>query len=301
MNNAAIIGLGALGTLYGQKLNGFLGREGFFFIADEQRVARYRQRPVFCNGQRCDFSYRSPSEAQPVDLILFAVKAGGLADAIETVRPFVGPQTVLISVLNGITSEEMLAEAFGAEKVIWCVAEAMDAVYSDGQLQYTNIGRLALGNRDGRTSPQLEALAALLKAAGIPYEISDQILLRQWGKLMLNTGVNQVTAVFDLNYGGVQKPGRPREMMIGAMREVAQVAQKEGIPLSEEDIPAWVALPDRLDAENTTSMCQDVRAGRRTEKELFSGTICRLGRKHGVATPINDELYRRLTELENRA
>lgn len=100
IKTSALIGLGALGILFGRKM------PGVQVIADEDRIARYSAEPVVCNGEECKFSYVTPAEGKPVDLLLVAVKATVLEQAIQDIAKFVGPDTVILSVLNGITSEE---------------------------------------------------------------------------------------------------------------------------------------------------------------------------------------------------
>ena len=113
-----IIGQGALGVMYGNYLKKRMGNENVFFIADEGRVNRYRSADMVCNGEACGFSYRSPAEAVTADLIIFAVKFMGMESALETVKPFVGEHTLFLSVLNGISSEEMIEKAYGADHVL---------------------------------------------------------------------------------------------------------------------------------------------------------------------------------------
>ena len=99
IETSALIGLGALGILFGRKM------PGVKVIADAERVARYSAQPVVCNGKECHFDYVTPEQGQPVDLVLVAVKATVLEQAIKDIKKFVGPDTIIISVLNGITSE----------------------------------------------------------------------------------------------------------------------------------------------------------------------------------------------------
>ncbi|MBQ4608474.1 MAG: hypothetical protein IJB18_02735, partial [Clostridia bacterium] len=121
---------------------------------------------------------------------------------------------------------------------------------------------------------------------------------RQWGKLMLNVGLNQSIMVFEGDYSTIQKPGRPREVMLGAMREAQMIAGLEGYPISDEEFDAWVAMADGLSPEGKPSMRQDGEARRKSEVELFAGTMVRLGKKHGVEVPVNDWLYARVQETE---
>ena len=120
IETSALIGLGALGILFGRKM------PGVKVIADAERVARYSAQPVVCNGKECHFDYVTPEQGQPVDLVLVAVKATVLEQAIKDIKKFVGPDTIIISVLNGITSENDI-EAVYPGHCLWSVAIGMDA------------------------------------------------------------------------------------------------------------------------------------------------------------------------------
>ena len=134
----------------------------------------------------------------------------------------------------------------------------------------------------------------LFDRTGLSYQVPDDILREQWNKLMLNTGVNQVTAVYGAPYSLIQKEGEARTMMIEAMR----VADTQDVDLSEADISYWLDLLATLNPDGHTSMCQDVLAGRPTEVELFAGTMLKIAEEEGLSLPVNAFLYERLKELE---
>ena len=196
----------------------------------------------------------------------------------------------------------LLSEAFGRDKVLYCVAQGMDAVKVGNQLTYSTRGFIRIGEQTaGRVTPRVEALADFLLAHGMPCQVSGDMPHHLWGKLMLNVGVNQAVAVFQGDYGTIQKPGRPREVMIAAMREVMALAPYEGVTLTEDDLTYWLGVLDTLGAAGKPSLRQDLEAGRPTEVELFSGTIRQLGQKHAIPTPVNDWLYAEIKRLENTA
>lgn len=297
MKKVGLIGLGAMGVLYSDLLYGALG-DDFFVIADEGRVARYEAEGVYCNGQQCRFPYRSAAQAEPVDLLLVGVKFGGLQAAIEEAVPFVKAGTVIISLLNGISSEQILQQAFPQAHVLYCIAQGMDAVKEGNQASYLHKGLLVLGEADDRHSEELQAVGALFDRAEIPYTVSDSVIRKLWSKLMLNTGINQVVMVYEGTYRTVQQPGEAREMMIAAMREVMQVANAEGIDLQEADVQGWLTIADSLNPDGMPSMRQDGLAKRYSEVELFSGTIIPLAQKHQIKVPVCSALYQRIKEIE---
>ena len=296
-----LVGAGALGILFGQRLTAAYGTDRVAFAADPARAERYRAAQFRCNGKPCVFRFLDDmAHAPKAGMILFAVKAGGLRAAAELVRPLVDRETVLISLLNGVSSEEIIGEICGTEGLLYCVAKGMDAVREGTVLRYTTPGVLLLGERDDRPSRRLSAVVDLLRGADIPCEVPEHILWSQWSKLMVNTGVNQTCALYNVPYGGVQAPGEARDTMIAAMEEVRAVAAPEGIRLTGQDLREWLTVIDGFGPEQMPSMRQDVLAGRPTEVDLFAGTIRALGRKHGIPTPVNDRLYDGIRAIEGQ-
>ena len=295
----AIVGMGALGVLYGDFLTEHLGRERVGFVVNAERRARYGRTEISANGRRYDFRLIDASETgEPADLVIFAVKATALDQAMEDAAGQIGPDTVLLSVLNGITSERLLEQRFGGRNVVYCVAQGMDAVKLGGKLTYTVMGQLCIGVPTAEKLPALDAVCALFDRIGMPYSRETDILHRLWGKFMLNVGVNQVVMVFEGTYGTIQAPGRPREMMIAAMREVLELSRFEGVNITEDDLNFYVELMNTMSPQGMPSMRQDGLAHRRSEVELFSGTVCRLAKKHGLSVPVNAWLYARVREME---
>ena len=193
-----IIGQGALGVMYGNHLTKKLGNGHVFFIADETRVERYRKTGMSCNGEKCGFTYRSPAEAVTADLLIFAVKFMGMESAIRTVKPFVGENTLFLSVLNGISSEGMIEEVYGADHVLYACVQGMDAGKDGNAVTYKNMGYITIGNKDKSRDEKLKAVTDLFDRTGLSYQVPDDILREQWNKLMLNTGVKQDLIPFQM-------------------------------------------------------------------------------------------------------
>lgn len=299
IENVSIVGMGALGVLFGDMLARALGPERVGFVADAARRARYAQTPVTVNGRPCAFRMIDPAEpSEPDDLVIFAVKGPALERAMADAAGRIGPDTALISLLNGISSERELEARFGARNVVYCVAQGMDAVKLGGALTYSTPGQLCLGAPTPEKRPALDAVCELFGRAGVPYVREADILHRIWGKFMLNVGVNQTVMVCEGTYGTIQVPGAPRERMISAMREVMALAALEGVPLGEDDLNFYLGLLDRLDPDAMPSMRQDGLARRPSEVELFSGTVRALAKKHGLSTPVNDALYAEIRARE---
>jgi len=299
INTVDIVGLGALGVLYADFFTRALGADKVRVLADTKRAERYRREGILLNGEALELNYVDAAQAsEPADLMLFCVKFGALEQTIAQVRHLVGENTTIISVLNGIASEEMLAEAFGREKIVWCVAQKMASLKEGNRVTSRSIGNLALGVPAGMDTARLNALTSFMDSVGFPYELPEDIWRHMWSKLLCNTGCNQILMVYETTYSAIQVPGPMRDEMVEAMREVLRVGNAEGVALTEEDVTMWLDVLDHLAPDSEPSMRQDGKAHRKSEVELFSGTICRLGRKHNIPTPVNDSLYQRVKEME---
>ena len=299
IKTVSIIGLGALGILYGHHLSKIMPHDNLRIIADQSRINRYRQDRVYCNNEQCDFNFVPPEDKTgPSDLIIFTVKNNNLHEAIEAVKNQVGAHTTIISLLNGITSEDIIGRRYDMDKFLYSVAQGMDAVKSENRMTYEHMGIICFGDQEpGYLSSKTKTLAAFFDQHGVPYEIDKNMPRKLWNKFMLNVGVNQAVAVFGECYGDVQKDGRPREIMIEAMREVIPLAEKEGLDFSEKDIDYWLKVIGSLSPRGKPSMRQDIEANRETEVDLFSGTVLQLGKKHSLSTPVNQLLYERIKAL----
>lgn len=302
IKKVSIIGLGALGILVGHRFSKKMAKEDLRIVADEARIKRYREEGVFCSGERCDFNYVLPQEESgPSDLVIFAVKYGALEDAIKTVKNQVGPNTLFVSLLNGITSEEVIARTYPAENIVHAVAQGMDAVKEGNRLTYMNAGVIFIGHtKPGELSPKVQAVADFFEKMGLPYSVEEDIKKRMWGKFMLNVGINQAVAVFGQDYSDAQNPGQTRDVMIAAMREVLPLAEKEKVGISVDDIPYWLKLIDTLNPQGKPSMRQDVEAGRYSEVDMLAGAVLAMSKKYDIKSPVNEMLYEKLKAIESR-
>lgn len=293
-----IVGMGALGLLYGSLIARTLGSDAVRYVMDDDRYARRAGKTHRINGHLIEFSVLRASEATPADLVIVAVKGTGLDAALDTMASSVGPDTTIISVLNGISSEEIIARRFGAERIVHTVAIAMDAMNFGGDLTYTKAGHLCFGVLDAAVQPHLDRLTAFCDRAGIDYAVED-IRRRMWSKFMVNVGINQVCMVYDTGYGGaMEADSEARMALIAAMREVIVLANAHGVDLNDNDMQEYINIFSAFPADATPSMGQDRINRRPSEVELFAGTVRRLAQEKGIPVPANDFLYRRVREIE---
>ena len=299
IKKTAVIGMGALGMLYASQISSAFGPDSVYFLADQKRIERYQKMTFTINGTPWSFPMKAPENVCPADLIIIAVKYNALPSALDIMASSVGPDTTIISVMNGIDSEAIAGKRYGDEKVLYCIAQGMDAMKFGTDLTYTKFGELCLGTRINGQENQLDALTRYFDSARISYRTESDILKRLWGKFMLNVGINQTCMAYEANYAQALTPGTQYDTLIGAMREVILLAQKEGITLTEGDLEAYIELLKTLSPEGVPSMRQDGIAHRPSEVEMFSGTVRRLAAKHGLSVPVNDMLYKKIKEMES--
>lgn len=297
IESVVIIGMGALGVMYGD----FLLEKGVevSFLVDRKRVERYPSQVTRANGRERRFRLLSADEKQEsADLVIFAVKGTDLDEAVMEARSVVGPGTVLLSVMNGIISEEVIGRAFSVSQVVPCIVQGMDAVKIGTDLEYSHFGRIYIGAERSEQREALDRLVDFLERTGLPYIVEKDIIHRIWTKWMLNVGVNQTVMLFEGNYGSVQKPGEARDMMGALMREVLSLARASNVALTESDYYDMFALVDTLDPEKLPSMRQDGLMRRPSEVELFAGTVVLKAETLGLDVPYNRMVLDRVRKLE---
>lgn len=300
IRKVSIIGMGALGLLYGSHMVKHLGMDAVDFIMEDNRLEKYKNQTFYCNGEAIKFKLTKDSEARPVDLLIVAVKYTGLEEALISMKRCIGPDTIILSVLNGISSEKVIGAQYGMDRVIYTIAQGMDAMKFDNNLQYTHMGKLHIGIVDEKQVDKINCVRTFFDKIELPYVVEEDILHRLWSKFMLNVGVNQTCMVYNTNYAGVLTYGEANRTMIAAMREVIAVANAEGIKLSEADLNQYIDIIGKLNPNGTPSMGQDRINRKPSEVELFAGTVIDMANKHKIYVPTNEFLYRQVKEIEGQ-
>lgn len=300
IKNVAIVGMGALGILFGKHIQDAAGKDAVTFVMDNERINKYKDCTFTCNGEVCDFNMVSANEATKADLVIVAVKYTGLKSALDVMENLVGEDTIIISVLNGINSEEIIAQRYGMNKIIYTVAQGMDAMKFGGDLKYTIMGQLHIGLTKDCDKERFDRLKNYFDKIKMPYIHEEDILYRMWGKFMLNVGLNQTCMVYGVNYSQILSEGEANRTFISAMREVLSLANLENVCLSEKDINFYVSITAKLSPTGTPSMGQDRINKKPSEVDMFAGVVMELARKHGMYVPVNEFLYKSAKEIESK-
>ncbi|RST76083.1 ketopantoate reductase family protein [Siminovitchia acidinfaciens] len=300
IESVSLVGLGAIGAAYGSRLHNEL-KESFRVVANARRIDKYSSSGVKVNGDVYHFNYITPeAKADSADLVIFAVKNTELPQAIEDVKHHIGPDTIILSLLNGISSEDEIYSVVKSDHILHSVSVEIDAVRENNEIRFSTLGRIVFGDKSKSSSDDVLAVKELFDRAGIDYTISENILHTMWWKFMMNVGINQTSAALKAPYGVFQTLPIAYEWAESAMREVVELSRKTGANLTEEDVKSFWPILNNLSPEGKTSMLQDVEAGRKTEVEYFGGKVCELGKRYDVPTPVNDQLYKFIRIIEEK-
>lgn len=288
IKNVLLCGLGAIGAVVADRI--IKSNFGDFrVLLDETRLKSYTKEPVLLNGKVLEPKYILPSETDfNADLIIISTKYFGLKDAIENIKNFVSDNTVIISLLNGITSEKLIAEKYDAEKVLHSYFIGHSSVRNGRNIKQDGVYKIVFGSPEN--SENVRRARKYFENVGIDYEIPDDIIYSLWLKFMLNVSANQVSAVLRYNFGQMLNNEKCMKFLSDVMKEVQTIAKAEGVKNTDTMLDEAMRTIKTMLPEGRTSMLQDIEAGRRTEVDMFAGTIIELGKKHNIPTPFNNVL-----------
>lgn len=307
----AIYGTGGVGGYFGGRL-AQVGEEVAFIARGEHLRALQR------NGLRVesiagDFhvdpvqASDDPADIGPVDVVLVAVKAWQLPEVAEAMRPLVGPETVIVPLLNGVEAPGQLAAVHGEERVAGGLCSLITSIGGPGLIRHEGAPpRIAFGRLDAQPSGfaqgKLEALqAALSRAEGVTAEIPADIEAAMWRKFLMITTFSGVGAVTRAPVGVMRSLPETRALLQQSLREIYAVALARNVALTPEAMDAAMAFMDALPPAATASMQRDILDGRPSELEAQNGAVVRLGAQAGVETPLHRFIYASLLPQERKA
>lgn len=286
----AIMGAGGVGGYVGARL-AESGRE-VTFIARGAHLRAMQERGLRLESPLGDATIRpvrasdDPGTVGPVDLVLLAVKLYDVQPAAEACRPLLGPETGVVTFQNGVDAPEIVAEALGRQHVIGGVAQIRAVVAEPGVIRHLGITpRYIFGELDGRVSERIEALAGAMRAAKVEHEVSGDIQAELWRKMIFLATLSGMTTLLRLPIGPIREDPETRAMLRACADEAFAVARARGVALPADAPERVMAFMDGLPASNTSSMFDDLAAGRRLELPWLSGAIVRMGRELDVPTP----------------
>jgi 2-dehydropantoate 2-reductase len=302
----AVMGSGGVGGYYG----GLLARAGHdaTFIARGAHLEALRANGLQVKSVHGDFDVPStqatddPAEVGPVDPVLVCVKTPDTAAVAHAIKPLVGPDTIVVSLQNGIDAAERFGEVVGVEHVLAGATWVSSAIATPGVIrQLSTFRRIVVGELDGRVTPRARSVVEAFKDTGVTVELSTDIRRVLWTKFVFISAISGVGSLTRLEIGEYRAVPETRSLLTNLMREVEALARANGVALDSDVVEGGLSIVDNAEPNIKPSMQRDVEAGRPSELEALIGVIGRQGRELGVPTPTADLVYAALLPRELKA
>lgn len=298
IQSVAVLGAGAVGSYV---IWGLSERKDIKLgvIAEGERAGRLKK------GCRInDVTYHpdvwTPQEAHGIDLLIVCLKYGALPGALDSIRAIVGENTIVMSLMNGVDSEDIIAEAVGASHMIYSVIKVASHKEDDGYyfVPETTIGIIFGELQAPYESERVQAIEALFADTGIHYRSTEFAQEEMWSKFRLNVCNNLPQAILGVGVGCYTDSEHMKAISDGLRNELEAIAAAKGIDMSKIEASSKHGSPVRASAKFST--LQDIEAGRHTEIDMFSGALMCMGKELGIPTPYNEYTYHMIKALEEK-
>jgi 2-dehydropantoate 2-reductase len=288
-----VMGAGAIGSLIG----GLMTNAGHnvAFVGREWQVKEIRENGLHISGLE-DFCVYPEAYTEPIeaDLIFMTVKSYDTEVAARVLR--MKEESVVLSLQNGIGNEEKIGRIVGIKHVLGGVTSQGALLLGPGRVKHTGSGKTIIGELDGKITEKIKEIKEILDRSKIETKITTEIKRELWNKLIINVGINAITAITGLENGYICKMRNLRELSRRCVREVLKVAEKAGIDTNVRE--EGVLNVAKLTAKNRSSMLQDLDRGKKTEINEINGVVVDLGERYGVKCEVNETLLRLVEAME---
>ncbi|MBH0198016.1 MAG: 2-dehydropantoate 2-reductase [Nitrospira sp.] len=304
MKKILMIGAGSVGGFFGARL--VRQNPDVSFLLRPKTLAAVKQNGLTIRSADGTFTVRpqAASEARELprpDLIVLGVKAYDLDEVLDQIEPVLTDKTVILTLQNGIDTEDRLLARLQRDCVVGGVAYIYSKIAEPGVIDHYKKGAVAIGELMGHESTRLLAIRDVFAAAGIPCHLSKDIRRSKWEKMCWNCVFNPITVLIDDHVAKALDHPEMTGVIRQIVGEVAAVSAALKVPLPP-DMPERVVKATQEIRDIHTSMYDDWKAGRRTEIDYLNGFIVRMGRELGIPTPVNEALtamIKTITEKEH--
>lgn len=292
----AVLGAGALGCSIGGTL-ARAGHEVTLINRNRHHVEAINAEGLRMRTAQGELTVRTRAAITanglgPQDLVIVLVKSFHTREAMSSSLELVGPDTVVMSLQNGLGHEDILAEMVGRERLLAGKTYVGGVLLGPGRIIAGVTGKeTIIGELDGRITPRARAIGEAFNAAGLTTTVIDNILGIIWDKLLINVATGAVAAITRLTYGPLYQLPEIEATAIAAVQEAIEVARASGMPITTSEArTAWTKASAGLPGDFKTSMLQSLEKGSITEIDFINGAVVRWGERYGVSTPVNRTL-----------
>ncbi|MFW6040831.1 MAG: ketopantoate reductase family protein [Thermoplasmatota archaeon] len=282
-----VVGPGALGTF----LAGILAKKNDVILFGRREISLEEINIEGKTNIRNKIKYTNePKLLCGLDCILICTKSYDTKNAINGIIEFLEGDEYLLSLQNGLKNEEILARFVGANRVIGGITGHGITYIGPGKVIHAGEGDTIIGSYSGTNNRMVTNVAAAFKESGIDVDVTDNIYGYIWKKVIVNSGINPLTALTRLRNGEILEYDFLHDLMIETCKEAKKVGKKE-VTIPGSDPIKETEKVAHLTAKNRSSMLQDIENKRKTEIGCINGAVIDVGRKYGVKTPYNETLY----------
>jgi len=296
-----IVGAGALGTLLAALLS--KTKSDIWILEKDKARANVLSRDGITVEGLSNFKAQVKAttdheEIGSADLVIISVKSYNTKEASLCAKPLISDNTAVLTLQNGIGNIEVISEVAGAERVLGGVTNLGATLLGTGKVRYAGKGETTIGRMDGQMPVVTRSVREIFNKAGLDTKISRDIKGVLWSKLIINAGINALTALTRLPNGKLVEFEGTRKLMREASAEAVKVAKRKRIKLIYDDPLAKVEAVCEATSANISSMLQDILKKKRTEIDFINGVIVRHGQELGVPVPVNSMLVDLVKSIE---
>jgi 2-dehydropantoate 2-reductase len=302
--NILVYGAGGVGAFFGALL-ARAGRQVHFVARGAQLEAMRRnglqiQSPLIGDVHVPQVHAHGTASAAPAaDLALVCVKTYQTAGILDDLASAVTDSTIIVTLQNGVESDEVVASRFGWHRVVPAAVYVGATIDEPGVVTHAAPARMSIGARTGFEASRLDALREVLASSGQRVQISSDIQHERWRKLMWNASFNTVSAMTMRTPGELLAMPETRALLRRIMQEVVDVARASGIGLVDSDVDDHIAWTERSSGMRTSTMVDRSR-GRTMEADALIGVIVRRGRELSVPTPASETMFALMKAADTR-
>lgn len=297
-----VLGAGAMGSIFGGHL-AEAGEDVVLLDVWREHVEAVNKRGLHVTGVSGDryIRVKATTNAKDIgkaDLVILAVKTYNTKDALKNSRSIFTPDTILLTIQNGLIDINMLEQLSGTSRVLVGVTGHGATMLGPGEVYHAGRGKTIIGDPHGGVTEEVKHIVEMFNRANLEAEASPDVQGVVWTKLMANVGINPTTALTRLRNGEIIENPETRTIMEMAVREAYEVARALGVKLLVDDPVAYVIDIAKRTSTNKSSMLQDVERQRPTEIDVINGAVVRFGKQLKVPVTINEVLTNLIKGLE---
>ncbi|NOR29200.1 MAG: 2-dehydropantoate 2-reductase [Lutibacter sp.] len=304
--NIVIYGSGGVGGYFGARLA--QAGNNVTFIARGKHLVAIQQKGLQLKSIKGNYLVYPAnatsiiSEIKDIDLILICVKTWQLADVSEIIKPVLNDNTMVISLLNGIANEEVLCSILPKKHVLAGLCKVVSKVEDYGVINHISYEpTIVFGELNNKKTDRALVLEQTFLKAGITTKLATDIQREVWIKFLFITTISAIGALTRATIGEMIASEEIKKMMFQTSKEIIEVAKAKGVNLPENIIEKQFKLIENQPFNTTSSLQRDMMNGNPSELEAQNGTIVKLGKELGIATPVNAFIYNCLLPQERKA